>query len=117
MATEVVGHEVEARRELAIELAPHVRRMAQKTWDASRKTARIGRTVVLKLKTGDFQVLTRSLTPSSPPRQAEEFVALALSLLDRVNRPEQERYRLVGIGLGNFSEPDDPRLQPDLFAS
>lgn len=99
------------------ELAPHVRRLAEETWTAARKMPRIGRTVVLKLKTGDFQVLTRSLTPPSPPRQAEEFVELALSLLGRVDRPEQERYRLVGIGLSNFSEADDPRLQPDLFAS
>ncbi|MFA5938713.1 MAG: DNA polymerase IV [Sinimarinibacterium sp.] len=99
------------------ELAPHVRRMAEKTWSAARKTPRIGRTVVLKLKTGDFQILTRSLTPPSPPRQGDDVVALALSLLDRVDRPGQERYRLVGVGLGNFSEPDDPRLQPDLFAS
>lgn len=100
-----------------VELAPHVRRMAEKTWAAARKTPRVGRTVVLKLKTGTFQVLTRSLTPHSPPQQAQEFIDLALSLLERVNRPAAERYRLVGVGLGNFSEPDDPRLQPDLFAS
>ncbi|MEQ1438497.1 DNA polymerase IV [Fontimonas sp. SYSU GA230001] len=99
------------------ELLPHVRRLAEKTWAAARRTPRVGRTVVLKLKTADFQVLTRSLTPPSPPRQADEFVALAVSLLERVDRSAAERYRLAGVGLGNFSEADDPRLQPDLFAS
>ncbi len=40
-----------------------IRALAAKTWAASRKTERIGRTVVLKLKTADFHVLTRSHTP------------------------------------------------------
>ena len=38
-------------------------RLAEKVWAASRKEARIARTVVLKLKTSDFNILTRSHTP------------------------------------------------------
>src|SRR3546814_11983716 len=44
-------------------LAPHIRRLAEKTWAAACKTERVPRTVVLKLKTRDFRILTRSLTP------------------------------------------------------
>jgi len=29
----------------------------------------------------------------------------------------QVRYRLVGVGLSNFHEADDPQLQPELFDS
>ena len=42
-------------------------RLAEKVWAASRKEARIARTVVLKLKTSDFNILTRSHTPLTPP--------------------------------------------------
>ena len=48
---------------LLAETEPMIRRLAEKTWEASRKESRIARTVVLKLKTAQFQVLTRSQTP------------------------------------------------------
>src|SRR5256885_15120479 len=51
---------------LLTEMEPMIRRLAEHTWAASRKEPRIARTVVLKLKTGDFKMLTRSHTPSRP---------------------------------------------------
>ena len=44
-----------------------IRRLAEKVWTASRKDGRVARTVVLKLKTSEFNILTRSHTPSLPP--------------------------------------------------
>ena len=55
------------------DIEPMIRSLAAKTWAATRKTDRVGRTVVLKLKTSDFHILTRSLTPTAPPQSAEEF--------------------------------------------
>ena len=49
------------------ETEPMIRRLAEKTWEASRNESRIARTVVLKLKTAEFQILTRSLTAACPP--------------------------------------------------
>src|SRR5438067_1946895 len=49
------------------ELEPMIRRLAEKLSSASRKESRTPRTVVLKLKTSDFKILTRSFTPESPP--------------------------------------------------
>ncbi|HET8881804.1 MAG TPA: DNA polymerase IV, partial [Solimonas sp.] len=97
-------------------LAPHIERLAAKTWAASRNTERVPRTVVLKLKTRDFRILTRSLTPPQPPVSASELAAIAVSLCDRVDDGSKTLYRLVGVGLANFHDADDPRLQPDLFA-
>ena len=97
------------------ELAPMIRRLAEKTWAAAGKQARIGRTVVLKLKTSDFRILTRSHTPPVPPASCEELTRIALSLVDRVGQGAEVRYRLVGVGLSNFHEADDPQLQPELF--
>jgi DNA polymerase-4 len=52
---------------LLLETEPMIRQLAEKLWSASRKESRIARTVVLKLKTSEFQILTRSQTPDSPP--------------------------------------------------
>lgn len=90
-----------------------IARMAQKIWSASRKETRRARTVVLKLKTSDFKILTRSLTPANPPETAEEVLAIALSLRDRVQAPADQRFRLVGVGLSNFQEGEEP--DPLLF--
>jgi DNA polymerase IV len=49
------------------ETEPMIRRLAEKLWSASRKESRVARTVILKLKTSEFKILTRSYTPSSPP--------------------------------------------------
>jgi DNA polymerase-4 len=94
---------------------PMIRRLAEKLWSASRKEARTARTVVLKLKTSEFKILTRSHTPESPPSSCEELTDIALALRDRVNLAPQQRFRLVGIGLSNFQDAEDFAGQPTLF--
>ena len=98
------------------ETEPMIRALAAKTWAASRKTERIGRTVVLKLKTSDFHILTRSHTPPVPPQTESEFIEIAIGLRERVLLPATTRYRLVGVGLGNFRAPDEllPQSEFDL---
>ena len=90
-------------------------RLAEKVWAASRKETRIPRTVVLKLKTSQFNILTRSHTPVAPPASCEELVAIALTLRERVNLDPQQRFRLVGVGLSNFRESEEMPAQPALF--
>jgi len=97
------------------ETDPMIRRLAEKLWSASRKEPRIARTVVLKLKTSEFTILTRSHTPSSPPSSCEELTDIALRLRERVALSPQQRYRLVGIGLSNFLEAEEAAAQPALF--
>jgi DNA polymerase-4 len=97
------------------ETEPMIRKLAELTWAASRKESRIARTVVLKLKTAEFKILTRSHTPSSPPSSCEELTAIALSLRERVALGPQQRFRLVGVGLSNFLEPEDLSAQAALF--
>jgi DNA polymerase-4 len=100
---------------LLTEMEPMIRKLAEHTWTASRKESRIARTVVLKLKTSEFKILTRSHTPSSPPASCEELTNIALSLRERVGLSPHQRFRLVGVGLSNFSDPDDATAQPALF--
>jgi len=100
---------------LLVETEPMIRRLAEKLWSASRKESRIARTVVLRLKTSEFKILTRSHTPVSPPSSLEELTDIALKLRERVDLGPQRLYRLVGVGLGNFRESEETVAQPALF--
>ena len=100
---------------LLAETEAMIRRLAEKVWSASRKESRIARTVVLKVKTREFKILTRSHTPGSPPSSCEELTDIALSLRERVELSPQQRYRLVGVGLSKFEDQEDDTAQADLF--
>ncbi|NYF51223.1 DNA polymerase IV [Tunturiibacter gelidoferens] len=90
-----------------------IRRLAEKVWTASRQDGRVARTVVLKLKTSEFNILTRSHTPPIPPESCEELTAIALFLRERINLEPAQRFRLVGVGLSNFRDAEG--LQSPLF--
>ncbi|MBL8245030.1 MAG: DNA polymerase IV [Rhodanobacteraceae bacterium] len=97
-------------------LAGPIAELAARTWQAATREPRIARTVVLKLKTREFRILTRSLTPPQPPASAEELVRIAQALCERVELPESTRYRLVGVGLSGFCDRDQMVAQQSLFA-
>src|SRR5439155_25934597 len=63
---------------LLAEMEPMIRKLAEHAWTASRKESRIARTVVLKVKTSEFKILTRSHTPCSPPASSEQLTSIAL---------------------------------------
>jgi DNA polymerase-4 len=92
---------------LISEIESHIRRMAGRTWQAARKLGRPAHTVVLKLKTADFRILTRSLTLPSPPDSEDSLAERALGLRARIDLPSTTRYRLVGVGLSGFEHKDD----------
>ena len=96
-------------------LEPTIRELANKVWASARKVERVGHTVVMKLKTREFRILTRSMTPATMPESAQELAELALALRERVALPESTRYRLVGVGISNFREVDDLGEQGGLF--
>jgi DNA polymerase-4 len=100
---------------LLSETEPMIRCLAEKVWSTSRKESRIAHTVVLKLKTADFNVLTRSHTSDSPPASSEDLARIALELRNRVRLGSQQRFRLVGVGLSSFREPGDTDAQAVLF--
>jgi DNA polymerase-4 len=103
------------------EIEPHIRRLAEKTWagylrEREQHDGRIARTVVLKLKTSDFRVLTRSLTPAEPPPSLDALADIACELRSRVGLARQTRYRLVGVGLSGFVDRGAfEAQQADLF--
>ncbi|MGE8640845.1 MAG: DNA polymerase thumb domain-containing protein, partial [Achromobacter sp.] len=96
-------------------LGEAIDRMADRVWDQALKKGALGRTVVLKLKTDRFRILTRSQTSPNPPGSAAELAAVARLLCERVELPPETLYRLAGVGMSNFADPAEQARQPDLF--
>ncbi|MBX9588090.1 MAG: DNA polymerase IV [Hyphomonadaceae bacterium] len=72
-----------------------------------------GRSVVLKLKTSDFRILTRSRRLAHPTQRAAVILESIASLIDR--EADGRTYRLIGVGIGDLGEATaaDPT---DLFS-
>lgn len=87
---------------------PKIRLLAEKVWKSSHANARAAKTVVLKLKTKEFNSLTRSLTLLAPPSSCDELTGIALALRERVEMGPKQLFRLVGVGLSNFQTAEDP---------
>jgi len=96
-------------------LGPAIIAQAARTWAARQKTGRVPHTVVLKLKTADFRILTRSFTPEVPPASQQALTEIALALCERVSLPAETLYRLVGVGLSGFQEQAGVAVQGELF--
>jgi len=60
-----------------------------------------GRTVVLKLKTADFRLKTRSASLEAPTQLADRIFRLAQAALKR--EADGTRFRLLGVGLSNLA--------------
>lgn len=97
------------------ETTPTLIQLAERVWEMAIAEGRPARTVVLKLKTGDFKILTRSQTPGRPISSSDELVAIALELQGRVGLDVATKFRLVGVGLSNFFDPGEGIDQPTLF--
>ncbi|OZI48439.1 DNA polymerase IV [Bordetella genomosp. 4] len=89
-------------------------RLAIKVWDQGLKKGAIGRTVVLKLKTDRFRIVTRTLTLTRAPASAQDLAMVAQQLCSRVDLPGTTRYRLAGVGMSNFEDVAEQARQADL---
>jgi DNA polymerase-4 len=94
---------------LEAELWPLCEKLSRRLKAAGQAAA----TVVLKLKTDRFRLLTRRRAPSRPTQLAEELYATGRALLAPEARGQ--RYRLVGIGAGELVDAAEATRAPDLF--
>ena len=94
-------------------LAEALRPLCTRVADRLRRAGVGGHTVILKLKTTEFHVLTRNHRLSDPTQRADVMFAVAISLLRR--EIGGRAFRLIGIGVADLR----PAMQadpPDLFA-
>jgi DNA polymerase-4 len=76
-------------------------RQAERVSARAKAQGLAGRTVVLKLKTANFRLLTRSTSLEAPTQLADRIYRLAQAALKR--EADGRRFRLLGVGLSNLA--------------
>src|SRR6266550_1213853 len=84
-------------------LAAELGRIAGYAWDRIERAEVAGRTVTLKVKFGDFTLITRSKSFPSPVPDLAAFTAAGQALLAALH-PLPRGIRLLGLGLHNLTE-------------
>jgi len=84
-------------------LAGELERIAGYAWDRVERAEVVGRTVTLKVKFGDFTLITRSKSFPAPVPDLPAFTAAGQALLAALH-PLPKGIRLLGLGLHNLCE-------------
>jgi DNA polymerase IV len=84
-------------------LAAELGRIAGYAWARVERAEVAGRTVTLKIKFGDFTLITRSKSFSAPVPDEASFAAAGQALLAALH-PLPKGIRLLGLGLHNLTE-------------
>ena len=95
------------------ELETRLWRQCERVSAALKSKGMAGRTVTLKLKTGNHRIVTRSRTLDQPTQLANVIFEETRSLLK--NQATGTPYRLIGAGVSDLSGAEDAD-QPDLIA-
>lgn len=82
-------------------------------WGYCERTGVTGRTVTVKIKYADFQIVTRSRTLEAPLGSRAELERISVELV-RTIFPLEKRVRLLGVSLHNLGEPKEPTKSPQL---
>jgi len=93
-------------------LAAELRPLIEKVWRHCETTGARGRTVTLKVKFSDFELITRSRSVAVID-SASDLSSLALELLKQL-MPPKKAIRLLGISVSGFTdlEPEDEDQLP-----
>ena len=86
-------------------LAAELERIAGYAWDRVERAEVVGRTVTLKIKFGDFTIITRSKSFSNCVPDRAAFAATGQALLASLH-PLSKGIRLLGLGLHNLTEAE-----------
>jgi DNA polymerase-4 len=87
------------------QLAAEIERIAGYAWDRVKRAEVAGRTVTLKVKYGDFTLITRSRSFTSPVPDQAAFAAAGQALLAALH-PLPRGIRLLGLGLHNLIQDE-----------
>jgi DNA polymerase-4 len=82
-------------------------RVADLAWQRIARAEARGRTVTLKVKFADFQLISRSRSFAAPIADAGAFCAAGEALLEAL-LPVPKGIRLIGLGLHGLVQPGDP---------
>ena len=112
-AAKSIGHEETFPRDLVDgpALRRELLRMADAVSTRLRAARVVGRTITIKVRFTDFTTITRSLTLPEPIDSAHSILGVASGLLDKVDT--DPGVRLLGVSLGQLSEPTAQQLSLD----
>ena len=91
----------------------HLWRLAEQVADRAKARRLAGRTVTLKLKKGDFQLISRRHALGDPTQLTDRIYRAAVDLF----RPEAAKgpFRLIGVGIADLAPEDQADLSGDLL--
>jgi DNA polymerase-4 len=91
----------------------HLWRLAEQVADRAKAKALSGRTVTLKLKKGDFQLISRRHALSDPTQLTDRIYRAARDLF----QPEVAKgpFRLIGVGIADLASEAEADLLGDLL--
>jgi DNA polymerase-4 len=91
----------------------HIWRLSEQVADRAKAKKLSGRTVTLKLKRGDFQLLTRRLTLTDPTQLTDRIYRGACDLYRLAGT--KGPFRLIGVGISDLAPEDQADLSRDLL--
>jgi DNA polymerase-4 len=95
---------------MVVELEP----LIDKVWRHCESTGCRGRTVTLKVKFADFEIITRSRSLVSAISSREELARQSIGLLESA-MPFPEAVRLLGVSLSSLQDENDREPQLHLM--
>ena len=90
-----------------------IRAVLDDVWSYCERTGIAGRTVTVKIKYADFQIVTRSRTLADPVLSRETLERTSLELV-RTVFPLRKSVRLLGVSLHNLHRRDELALSPQM---
>ncbi|OYX25333.1 MAG: DNA polymerase IV [Rhodobacterales bacterium 32-66-7] len=91
----------------------HIWRLSEQVADRAKAKALAGRTVTLKLKHGDFRLITRRLSLSDPTQLTDRIYRAARHLFDQAG--SRGPFRLLGVGISDLASEAEADLAADLL--
>jgi DNA polymerase IV len=94
-------------------MAAELRPLINKVWRHCESTGNRGRTVTLKIKFFDFEIITRSRSVPTVVSSRDELESLAVALL-QVDMPFPKSVRLLGVSMSSLQTQGDDGAVPQL---
>ena len=91
----------------------HIWRLAEQVADRAKAKGLSGRTVTLKLKKGDFQLVSRRHSLGDPTQLTDRIYRAARDLFDHAGTAGP--FRLIGVGISDLAPEDQADLSGDLL--
>jgi DNA polymerase-4 len=111
-----IGSETTFMQDLGLraEIEQGISTVLEDVWTYCERTGIAGRTVTVKVKYADFQIITRSRTLAEPVLSRDVLERTSLELV-RTIFPLEKRVRLLGVSLHNLHRRDEISLSPQMM--